>query len=258
MNSKKLWTSFILIVIYLLLTAFVASGSANLFVTIGWKWGVPFAVGCIFWVLSLVLFLCREKAFLFSPFSLLSNAVGAGFFIGAYIIGKKLAFSWIALTALSFSVSLTYLVLMLFLSVPVIKRKIWYVIIAFALCVTASVFLSQFLFSKGAGMHLPQKSGMFFFFFLFLYGMLALGSLAPVDNFEELLTFILIPSLVSTFFIAIIVLFCLAGDGDCDCGDGCEGCCDCGDCSGGEYNSTTYGKRRSTTMSQMSNTPPIV
>ena len=259
MNSKKLWASFALIFIYLLLAALVASGSASLLLRIAWKWGVPFAFGCVFWVGSLVFFLYREKAFLFSPLSLASNAVGAGLLIGSYLVGKKIAVAWTVFAALSALIAATYLLLMLLLSVPVLKRKIWYVIVVFVLSVTASILLSVYLFPvllTGAGMDLPKKLGLILAFFLLLYGALALGSVAPVEDFEELLTILIAPALIATFLLAIIVLLCLAGGDGCDCGDGCDSCCDCGDCSGGEYNSTSFGKRRkSTSMSQISNLP---
>ena len=141
MNSKKLWTAFCLILGYLCFTTLISVGGARLFVFLGWKWGLPFAFGGVFWVLSLVLFLCREKAFLFSPLALLSNAVGAGLFITSFIVGKKIPVSWSTLFTTSVFLTMTYLILMLFLTVPTLKRKIWYVVIAFLLSITASILL---------------------------------------------------------------------------------------------------------------------
>ena len=258
MNSKKLWTAFAVIFLYLLLTGLIAAGSALLFQQLAWKWGVPFALGCVFWVGSLLLCILREKAFLFSPFALLTNALGAGFCIGAYVLGEKISFDWKILPLIAFTVSATYLLLMVFLSVPKLKQKIWYVIVSYVLWMTGSVFLCLWLcplLLQRVGLALPPKMGMLLFFFLLLLGFLALGSVSPVDDFEELLTAIIIPALIATFFILVIVLLCLGGCDDCSC-DGCEGCCDCGDCSGGQYNSTSYGKHRKTTMSEMSGSPP--
>lgn len=258
MNSKKLWQAFAAIFLYLLFTSFLATGSVRLFRMFGSKWGVPFAMGCVFWIFSLIFCLAREKSFLFTPLALVFNAVGAGLFIGAYALGEKISLAWQTLPLIAIFIAATYLLLMLLLSVPVLKRKIWYVIIVFVLSVTASVLLSVYLFPvllTGAGMDLPKKFGLLLAFFLLLFGFLALGSLAPVDDFTELLTAIVAPALIATFFILIIVLLCLGGCDDCDCGDGCDGCCDCGDCSGGQYNSTSYGKKHKTTMSQISDLP---
>lgn len=256
MNSKKLWHSFAVILTYLLLASLIATGGSRLCDLLHAKWGVPFGVGVALWIASLVFYLARDQHVSFISLSLFTNALGAGLFIAAFIVGKSIALDFALLPILALSISALYLFLMMLLSVPKLKHKIWYVVICFVLWMTGSIFFGSWLcphILRLSALQTPNESDVFLVFFFILLGFLSLGSLLPADNFFELLGAMVIPALVATFFILVIVLLCLAGCDDCDCGDGCGECCDCGDCSGGQYNSTAYGKRSKTqTMAGMS------
>ena len=257
MNSKKLWHSFAVILTYLLIVSLIATGSSLLFKNFKAPWGVPFGVGVGLWIASLVFCLARDQHISFIPLSLLTNALGAGLFIAAFIVGKNITLDFAALPILALTIAALYLFLMMLLSVPNLKYKIWYVVICFVLWMTGSIFLGSWLcphILRFSALQTPNELDIFLVFFFILLGFLSLGSLLPADDFSELLGVMVIPALVATFLILFIVLLCLAGCDDCDCGDGCGECCDCGDCSGGQYNSTAYGKRSKNvqTMASMS------
>ncbi len=262
MNSKKLWQAFSLIFTYLLLASFLAYGSATLSASLGWQWGASFGIGVVFWVLSLVFFilLTNKDLFVFAVLALLCNAIGAGLFIGAFIVGKNIPLNFGSLITLAFMVAGCYLLLMALLTVPKLKYRIWYVVVCYIIWIVGSIFLARWLLPlllQAFGLRQPPETGMFLLFFFLLLGFLALGSLIPADDFTELLKATVTPALVATFLLLVIVLLCLAGCDDCDCGDGCDGCCDCGDCSGGRYNSTGYGKRKPTAIRMSELSGPI-
>ena len=260
MNSSKLWHSFALILTYLLFTALIAAVGSSFFENINAHWGFPIGIGAAFWIASLILWFQHEKHNLFIVFALLTNGIGAGFSIAAYIVGMAIEIKLPFLLAFAAMIAGLYLILMLLLTIPYLKDLVWYVAVCYIVWMTGSVLLGVFVFPhifEALQLPLPAEFGIFLLFFFLLLGFLALGTLMPVDRFFDLIRNTILPALVATFFIIIIVLLCLAGCDDCDCGDSCGDCCGCdgGDCSGGKYNSTGYGKRTqsSQTMSSMSN-----
>lgn len=260
MNSSKLWHSFALICTYLLFTALIANIGSLCFQNVEAHWGILLGIGIVFWGLSLIFVAQGEKHKLFLIFALIANVIGAGSAIAAYIVGMAIEITILALFALAIMIAFLYLFLMLLLTVPNLKYAIWYVVICYIVWMTGSVLLGVFVFPhifEALHLPLPAEFGMFLLFFFLLLGFLALGTMFPVEEFFDLIRNTILPALAATFLIIIIVLLCLAGCDDCDCGDSCGDCCGCdgGDCSSGKYNSTGYGKKSpsSQTMSSMSN-----
>ena len=254
MNSKKLWHSFAVILTYLCLVAGIATLGSIFFQNVQSNWVVALIVGVGFW---LILCALHEKHVAFTILAFITNAVGAGFSIAAFVIGKSLSLSVFALPMLAVMVAFLYLLLMALLTVTPLKNFIWYVIVSSLVWITASVLVGVFLFPTFFGIFqipLPNEFGLLLTFFFLLLGFLAMGTLFQAEDFFELLFHMIGPALIATFFIIVIVLLCLAGCDSCDCDGGCDGGCDCGSGQGGKYNPTTYGKKRSsTTMSSYSN-----
>lgn len=260
MNSKKLWHAFGILFAYLIVTALLAVETAKLFVRWHCGWGVPFTIGTILWLISLVVLLVLMKnSHLSDSLALLIfpiNVAASGFLIAAFIVGKNDLAQPSSILLMATLVACCYLLLMAFLTVPSLKDRVWYQIVCYIIWMVGNVFLCSFLFDVFAAVFslaIPAERSMLFLFFFILLGLLAIGTLLSSDNFKELLSTMILPAMIATFLIAIIVLLALAG------GDGCDGC-DCGgeacDCSGGKHNATKYGgmnkKSRNTTLSELS------
>ncbi len=253
MNNKKLWHTFGVIFFYMLFTALLALGCSALFRVFNATWLVPFIIGVVFWIASLVFLALREEHIACTFGALLCNVLGCGFFIGAFLIGKNITLPFLSLPLLSVFISLLFLLLMLLLT-PATHQKLWYVIPAYILWLTGSIFATVYLaplLLETCNLAIPAETEMFLLFFLVIFGFLSLGAVfGSAEDFIELLQMLILPAICATFFILIIVLLCLLGCDDCECGDG--DCCDCCDCSGGELRSTTYGKKKRTSMSKIS------
>ena len=249
MKSKKLWTAFAVISSYLILCALLIGLNAWVFRSVGAHgWGYPCGFGIALWIGSIVFFCARAKRKPFALFALICNALSSGLLISAYVIGTQTDVSLVSLLFLAAFVAVIYLLFMLLLSLPV-HNAVWYVIVAYVVWLSATVCAGIFLYPiiANAWGILPINYGMLLLFFLLIIGFLAFGSVLPVDNKNELLSALVIPSVIATCFIAVIVILVLSGGDGCDCGDAC----DCGDCSGGQYNSTSYGKKKTQPIQTM-------
>lgn len=258
MNSSKLWHSFALICTYLLFTALIANIGSLCFQNVEAHWGFPIGIGAAFWIVSLILWCQHEKHNLFIVFALLTNGIGAGFSIAAYIVGTSIQITFPFLLALAAMIAALYLILMLLLTIPHLKDLGWYVAICYIVWMTGSVLLGVFVFPHiFEALHLPLTAefGMFLLFFFLLLGFLALGTLLSADGLFDLLQVSILPSLIATFLLLVIILGVLTQG---ECGD----CCECGEacnCGGGESGKksspTKYGGKRgfSQTMSSISN-----
>ena len=258
MNNKKLWHSFAVILTYLIFTAFVATGVNTLFQNFHVHWGFPFGIGVAFWIASLILWFQHEKHAIFIILALLTNAIGAGFAIAAFAVGKAIELSFFALPVLATMIAALYLILILLLTIPNLKDMIWYLIVCYVVWMAGSVLLGIFIFPhifEVLHFSVPTEFGIFLTFFFLLLGFLAVGTIIPVDDFFGLLHMLIVPALIATFLIFVIVLAVLTECDSCDCGGEC--CDGCG-CGNDRYRSSTptqyMGKPRvHKTMSSMSN-----
>ena len=257
MNSTKLWHSFAVILTYLVFAAFIATGVNVLFQNLHIHWGFPFRIGAALWIASLILWFQHEKHNMFIILALLTNAIGAGFAIAAFAVGKALELSFFALPALAAMIAALYLILMLLLTIPYLKDFVWYVAVCYIVWMAGSVLLGIFVFPhifRAFQLATPAEFGIFLTFFFLLLGFLAVGTVIPVDDFFDFLRALLLPSLIATFLILFIVLLGLS-QGECCDGAECGDCCDCGGGSNSKSNPTGYRKKShsSQTMSSMSN-----
>ncbi len=250
MKHQKLWHSFALIITYLPLTAVIAAAGGILFQ--GTAWWIPFTVACILWVASLIFTALGTKhnGFLIGAF--LSNALGAGVAISAYTVGIETQAGFAFLLTLAIMAALTFLVLILLLSLTSVSM-ILYTVVSYLVWLAGAIAAAIFVFPTLIdlfGIALPERYDTYVFFFLLLLSFLGIGSLLSADDFFDLLGKMIIPLLVATFLLLVIVLVVFLECDDCGC-DGC-GSGDCCDCSP-EHNPTNYRKRSSTnTMSHMS------
>ena len=258
MQHRKLWQAWGTIVVFLLVTAGVALAVTALFPA--GKWQFPFGFGCAFMAGGIICAFLREKFSRSAVFSLLLNVLAFGCLIGAFLVGKKtaLALPWTGILSAAGVLGVSYFFLMLLLSVPVLQNSRVYVACAFLLWLAAAGFggyhvwkFLLFRFMLGAETVVHNERIVFYLLLTIVAAGLALGSLFQADSYSNLLIAMATPSVIATGMVAIIVLFALLGDGDCDCDGGCCDGCDCCDCS------TDYGGRGKrnnvTTMSAMGN-----
>ncbi len=246
MNSKKMWHALIALSGYLILTAAITVGIAKLFTIWNCKWGVPFSIGCVIWVISLILTLILiEKNSIKESFALLLyplNSIACGFLIAAYIIGKNDSVQFLSLVLMASLLACSYLLLMILFTIPSLKEKLWYQIVSYIIWFVGSIFLCVFLFnflSTAFAIPIPQERDMLFIFFFIILFLLSIGTLFSTANFYELLSLMILPACIATFFIGVIILAALSGcdSCDCDCGDSCGESCDC---NKGKHNATQY------------------
>lgn len=252
MQSKKLWQAFGIIFLYLLLTAGVAFGSAQIFHICHAPWGVPMGIGIGLWIVCIILFVKRKENRWLGIVGLFLNALACGILISAYIIGKNIFPPATALLSFAALVGTCFLLLMLFLSVTKLCDKIWYQILVFLVWIGVSIFLCLCLYGKiSKTIGFSMDGTLFPLFFLLILDFLSLGVFIETEDFFDLAAFLSAPALCATCIVGIVVLLCLAGDGcDCDCG---SGCCDGCTCSEGNHNATRHNKRNGvTTMSEIS------
>lgn len=250
MKSKKMWQAFAVICGFMLLAASIAWTVRAIFPDYTGdksRWGIPFGIGVVFMIASIILSAIRGRLPRSAWAALLFNSIACGLFVGAYLIGKGLGPLYGEIVAAALAPAAFFLVLMAALSVPKLKEKRWYIILCSILWVAA-------LFGGGVAAwgFVPIGGNRWVpYICLLLFSIavtgLALGALLSADSLWELLYGMVTPSTVCLGFIAVIVLVALAcGDGgDCDCGGGC---CDGCDCSPG-YGSGKKTKR--TTMSEL-------
>ena len=149
------------------------------------------------------------------------------------------------LILLSLSVGVTYLFLAALLTPNRLSEKIWYVVIAVILSLTASVFFVIYLYPLLLNaLSIPPlfEQDLLFVLYLVIFAFLCVGSILPTYDTNDLFSKLVLPALIATFIVGIIVLIALSGGDNCDCGDSC----DCGDCglSDGKYSGTNYQKKK--------------
>lgn len=249
-----MWQAFLLITVYLVFVAVCVYAFTALGNAFAWKWGVPFAIGVVLWLVSAILFAVRAQGTAFRYCALFVSALACGLLITAYAVGKQVTVHIPSLLALAGIASACFLVFMAFLTPYRLAAKPWYIalcsILFVGVCITAGVCCAPLFANTFQN---ATHAGMFFLFFLLLVGVLGFGALAPAENFAELTAALVTPAILVTCGIGIIVLIALiCGDGDCDCADcGISDCCDCTGNSKGN-NPTVYNKKKKTTMSGLS------
>lgn len=249
MNSKKLWHSFALIFLYLVFTMFAAWIFASLFRALNAPWGIPIGIGIAVWVLALVFLIVHENHPVLARWALFLTALSCGFCIAAFLVGKGLSVSLLALLLLALLCAFCYLLLMALMSIPKASALLWYEILVFVLWLAGSVLLVVFTAQPLLAyfsLSLPEQ-GFMLAFALILLGFLAIGSMLDAESFSELLKMLAVPMLVATGLIALIVLLVLSGGDGCDCGD----CRDCSTGEGGKRKSTKHYTKKSVTTSDL-------
>lgn len=240
MQSKKMWQTFAVTIIFLLLSSLAAWGVSRF----SYRWEIFFGIGFGIMLLAIVPLFFYEKKPKATALTLFLNVISCGFLVGSYFLGShtRLSLQTAVFSALASAAS--YLVLMLLTGIPVLRRSRVYIIVVYILWCAALFTTGGILWSEKGG-----ESFAAFTLFSVVTALFALGSLLPSENTDELLLALAIPSSFAAGIIAVIVLLVLlqADDCSCDCCDGgdCADCCDC---------TPDYGRRKikHTTMSELS------
>lgn len=249
MTNKKMWQAFAVICLFSVFSALIAFLTQSVFPDTAqsrFYWWIPFGIGIVFMIVSIVLSLLREKLPRKAWLCMFFNALSCSLLIGSYLIGSGAALPWFRLLAVALAPALFYLLLMALLSVPVLNQKVWYN----ALCL-AIWAIALFASALAVWMTSSLKDNYWDdYVVLSLFSVvtmgLAVGSLLPAESFRQLLYEMITPCTVCLGAVAIIVLLALVGGDDCSC-DCDGGCCDCSPAYGGSKR-----KKKTMNMSDLS------
>lgn len=209
--------------------------------------GIFFGIGFGIMLIAIVPLFFHQRQPKAPLLTLFLNVISCGFFVGSYFLGSHLSLSLSAAVLSAFASAISYAVLMLFASIPVLRRSRVYLIVVYILWCGALFTSGGILWGQRGGENFAA-----FTLFSLVTALFAFGSLLPSENTDELLIALALPSSFAAGIIAVIVLLVLlqADDCSCDCCDGGE-CADCCDCS------PEYGQRKSkhTTMSDLGGPP---
>ncbi len=207
---KKSWSSFLVITLYVLITALVGASFGAWMQ--GASWIAPVVIAGVCWVASLTLLILRRihNAMLFP--ALLTSAIGAGFLIAAYLVGMQIAGDLTFYLVLAISMAVLFLPLIARMALSSIKDWGFFNAVSFVIWLPGFLLIELLALPyimQAVGLALPAQYFLQILLLMIPYLGLVIGDIVPAEGFYNLAKHLVISMLIVLLILGGVAILAI-------------------------------------------------